>query len=336
MQTQNTKHKTWPLFILSSCIAMCISAILLYACKKETSSKENTISYHIPHQSEKDVKNGARVYSSPQYYQLEVKATGESFLNLITETPCTSPPASVTVTAINGSVGNNQIGSLYLPPTYLTGLAFDARSSKFYATNGTNQLIKFYLSDINDASYAPTTLTNLTGDTYLELYDIERDPQTGYYFAINRHPNTPYTSRLVVIDTFFNAHYVPVRSGTIYSGSNIVGLCIYQNGIFMMERSYNKFDLVSRTGYEIHNCVAGWGSYGSDEIGIHGDPITNQIVMANQKLGVGSSVINFMSFNGNPSSCPTIADYCEHLYPSTTGLKPFNTVDFSSTVNDDW
>jgi len=204
MQTQNTKHKTRQLFILSSFIAICISTILFYACKKETPSKENTVSYHIPHKSEKDVKNGARVYTSPQYYQLEVKATGESYLNLITQA-CNYGGPAITVTAINGSLGNNQIGSLYTPPTYLTGLSFDESSGKFYATNGTDQLIKFYLSDVNDASYAPTTLTNLTGDTYLELYDIERDPQSGYYYAINRHPNSPYTSRLVVIDNSFNA-----------------------------------------------------------------------------------------------------------------------------------
>jgi len=125
---------------------------------------------------------------------------------------------------------------------------------------------------------------------------------------------------------------VPVRSGTIYSGSEIKGLCFYENGILMMERSFNKFDLVSRTGFEINNCVTGWGFYGTDEIGIHGDPITEEVIMANQKLGTSTSVIDMKSFNA--TSCPSSP--CQHRFPSTTGYKPINTVDFSSTVNDDW
>ena len=307
---------------------MTTSIILFYSCKKDVPINEN----HIPSNSHNNTHVGARSYLAPQYYQLQVDpGTGVSRLNLITET-CSS--GTVTVTQITGSHSDNQIGSLYTPPTYLTGLSFDERTGKFYATNGSDQIIKFYLSDINDASYAPTTVTNLTGDTYLELYDIERDPHTGYYFAINRHPNAPYVSRVVVVDTFFNARYVPYRAGTFYSGSDIKGLCFYKNGLVLMERTFNKFELISRTGYDINGCVSGWGTYGPDEIGLHGDPITNNVVMANQKTGVGTSVINFMSYDGDPITCPP--SYCEHLFPSSLGLKPKNTVDFSSTVNDDW
>ncbi len=336
MQTQNTKHKTWPLFILSSCIAMCISAILLYACKKETSSKENTISYHIPHQSEKDVKNGARVYSSPQYYQLQVNSVGQCRLNLITEN-CFS--GTTTITQITGGHSDNIIGSSYSPPTYLTGLALDARTGKFYATDGGHHLVKFYLSDVNDASYAPITLTNSTGDP-LHLCDIERDPQTGYYFAINRTPASPYVCRIVIIDTFFNVTYLPIAT-TNYQNLDCRGLCFYNNGVVVMERTNNNYEYINKTnGYYINGC-GGFGTYGSAgdyEIGLHGDPITNTVIMANQKPGTTPGTVNFMSFDGNTVSCPP--NFCPSpmiLFPyAGCGLYPANTVDFCSTVNDDW
>ncbi len=309
---------------------MTTSIILFYSCKKDVPINEN----HIPSNSHNNTHVGARSYLAPQYYQLQVDpGSGNSFLNLITET-CAS--GTVTVTPITGAHGDNKIGSSYLPPTYLTGLSFDETSGKFYATNGTDQLVKFYLSDINDASYAPITVTNSTGDTYLELYDIERDPTSGFYYAINRHPNAPYTCRIVVINNSYVAHYLPFSLSTFYAGSPCTGLCFFKNGVLLIDRSSNKFELVNKTnGTDIFGCAGGFGTGSVDpECGLHGDPITNNVVMANQKTGVGTSVINFMSFDGYPVSCPP--SYCEHLFPSSLGLKPKNTVDFSSTVNDDW
>jgi hypothetical protein len=131
----------------------------------------------------------AAALCATKYLNLVVDpSTGGSFLYKIENSP--SNPV-VVVDPINGSLGNNQIGSV----TRMTGLSYDPVSGVCFGVTGNagsnpNSIVKFALSDPNVVSIA-----GILSTSPLNLSDIEKNPFNGRYYAINRA-----TNRLAVID----------------------------------------------------------------------------------------------------------------------------------------
>jgi DNA-binding beta-propeller fold protein YncE len=137
---------------------------------------------------------------------------GGSYLYKIDNSP-SNPP--VGVFNINGSAGNNQIGSS-LPATTvtkMTGLSYDPATGICYGITGNggshpNSLIKFSLADPNVVGIAP--LFSAGGP--IDLSDIERNPANGRYYAINRAAAA--NNRVVVVDiTTGNVIFLPLTTG---------------------------------------------------------------------------------------------------------------------------
>lgn len=112
-------------------------------------------------------------------------STGQSLLYVVYNTP-SNPP--VTVVNINGSAGNNIIGSSSLSTTvtFMTGLSFDPNTSICYGITGgagshPHSLVTFNVGDPN-----VVTITPLVSFSRINLSDIERNPWNGRYYAINR------------------------------------------------------------------------------------------------------------------------------------------------------
>lgn len=150
---------------------------------------------------------------STKYLDLVIDpATGGSFLYVIYNTP-SNPPVSVV--NLNGSAGNNQIGSSspLTTVTRMTGLSFDPASGTCWGITGAggshpNSLIKFHISDPNVVSIVPLISTGGP----INLSDIERNPWNGRYYAINRA--NAANNQLVIVDvTTGNVIFLPLATG---------------------------------------------------------------------------------------------------------------------------
>jgi len=146
-------------------------------------------------------------------------SSGQSLLYVVYNSPSNAP---VSVVNINGSAGNNTIGSSSpgTTVTFMTGLAFDPATSTCYGITGSagshpHSLIKFNVGDPNVVSIFP-----LVSLSRFNLSDIELNPGTGKYNAINRAPTT--NNRIVEVDvTTGNITSLPSGTGlTLLRGTN--------------------------------------------------------------------------------------------------------------------
>lgn len=160
-------------------------AVLLFAfgCRK---AAEEVAGNAVNTPSTAEQKAAAAAACAPGYYNLALDPSGKSVIYKVSGTPSLGP---VIVTPINGSAGNNIIGSATIPGGVLkmTGLSYDPTLGLFWGVTGTggnfpNSLIKFYASDVNVVGITP--LTAACGIS-LEVSDIERDFTTGQYYALN-------------------------------------------------------------------------------------------------------------------------------------------------------
>lgn len=144
-------------------------------------------------------------------------ATGRGLLYKIDNSP-SNPP--VTITAMNGSAGNNIIGSSLAATTVLkmTGLSYDPATGVCYGITGNggshpNSLIKFSLADPNVVGIIPL----VSPGGAIDLSDIERNPWNGRYYAINRA--IAANNRLVIVDvTTGVVSFLPAATGLTLRG----------------------------------------------------------------------------------------------------------------------
>lgn len=159
--------------------------LLLAACKKQTTDEKG--------QSPEETSLNALAPAAcqPGMYNLAIDpATGFSYLYKVSGSPVAGP---VTVTPVIGSAGTNQLTACGgAPIRFATGLSYDIGTGTFYGTTGVapsvpvNHILKFV-----DPNCVTTAAAVTTCGIALNLSDIERDPTTGAYYAINRGTVNP-------------------------------------------------------------------------------------------------------------------------------------------------
>jgi len=158
------------------------------SCKKQATQ---TASTDAANESNVQTLTVAPAACQPGMYNLAVDpATGNSFLYKVSGSPSAGP---VTVTPMPGSLGTNQLLTCGgAPIRFATGLSFDPATGTFWGTTGAapsspaNIILKF--TDPN----CVTVLAAINScGLVLNLSDVERDPTTGAYYAINRGTVAP-------------------------------------------------------------------------------------------------------------------------------------------------
>ncbi|MBL7700697.1 MAG: hypothetical protein JNM14_00485 [Ferruginibacter sp.] len=213
----------------------------------------------------------------PGYYNLALDpSNGNSLIYKITGSPSAGP---VLVVPVIGSMGDNIVRVGGVPVLKMSGLAVDPASGTAWGvTNGgnfPNQLIKFAIGDPNVASaaaIAPGCITNLN------LSDIERDPATGRYYAINSSTTVAGNNRIVIINVG-GFPSVTCLANTVPLGINLRGLTFDCNGrLFVMRmtgpngRVYNVNTGTGLLGAScVYSGVISPGGVGAPEMGFHFD-----------------------------------------------------------------
>lgn len=161
-------------------IIACLLLMTVAACKKQITAEKSVLSG----EAATDNKTTALAACQPAMYNLAVdSATGYSFIYKISGSPGAGP---ISVSPYVVSVDNQLKTCGGTPIRFATGLAYDPATGIFYGTTGAasspaNAIFRF--TDPNCVSIAAaTTLCAIA----LDLSDVERDPATNTYYAINR------------------------------------------------------------------------------------------------------------------------------------------------------
>lgn len=263
-----------------------VSLIAGYSsCKKETVSEKPPAP--VADNAGSAAAGPAPAACATKYLNLAIDPVGGgSFLYKIDNTP-SNPP--VAVTNMNGSAGNNQIGSS-LPATTvtrMTGLSYDPITGVCWGITGNagshpNSLIKFSLADPNVVGIIPL----ISPGGAINLSDIERNPWNGRYYAINRA--VAANNRLVTVDINTGVvNFLPLTTGL-----PLRGLAMDPGGkIYLMRMtgaSGNVYVADPLTGGLIlgpcpYGVVIAPGVLGANsEMGLHFDDVcTNLLVTGN-------------------------------------------------------
>jgi hypothetical protein len=164
--------------------------LLLAACKKQTTDDKG----QSPEVTSLTTTNAvaAPAACQPGMYNLAVDpATGFSYLYKVSGSPSAGP---VTVTPVIGSAGTNRLTTCGgVPILFATGLSYDIGTGTFYGTTGVapsspvNHILRF-----TDPNCVTTGAAVNTCGIALNLSDVERDPTSGRYYAINRGTTNPH------------------------------------------------------------------------------------------------------------------------------------------------
>lgn len=190
-----------------------VAALGITSCNKEKSTTNDPAAPENKVTASGEAAAPAPAACSTKYLDLVIDpATGGSFVYVIYNTP-SNPPVSVV--NLNGSAGNNQIGSSspLTTVTRMTGLSFDPTTGTCWGITGAggshpNSLIKFNVGDPNVVSITPL----ISPGGAINLSDIERNPWNGRYYAINRA--NAANNRLVIVDvTTATVNFLPLTTG---------------------------------------------------------------------------------------------------------------------------
>ncbi|NML21422.1 hypothetical protein HHL16_11085 [Pseudoflavitalea sp. G-6-1-2] len=166
---------------------MAAAMLLLAACQKKNSGDNLPV-------NDDAAANAitAAAACQPVYFGLIVDpGTGFSYLFKVVGSPSAGP---VSLSPVIGSAGSNQLTTCSgAPIKFATGISYEPASGTFYGTTGlppsspVNNILKF--NDPNCVSPAAAVVSGCA--LSLNLSDIERDPVTGAYYAINRGTANP-------------------------------------------------------------------------------------------------------------------------------------------------
>lgn len=267
-----------------------VSAIAaLNGCKKE-----NAEAVDQAQKTESQPGSAAAAACGTKYLNLVVDpSTGQSLLYVVYNSP-SNPP--VTVVNINGSAGNNVIGSSSAATTvtFMTGLAFDPATSICYGITGSagshpQSLITFNVGDPN-----VVTITPLVSLSRINLSDIERNPWNGKYYAINRAPAA--NNRLVDVNVGTGA-VTNLPSGT--GVTNLRGLAMDPGGkIYVSSMVFGGngdiYVVDPLTGATILGPCAYPGTIAPGvlaagaEMGLHFDDVCTNLLVTGNYTGIGT------------------------------------------------
>jgi hypothetical protein len=292
-------------------------ALFLNACQKsETINAGN----ESPANAGKIVVPAA-VACQPGYYNLALDPlTGNSLIYKISGSPSSLP---LIVTPIIGTLGDNVVRVGGVAVTKMSGLAFDPGSGTAWGvTNGgnfPNSQIKFVIGNPNLATAIPIA-PGCVGA--LNLSDLERDPATGNYYALNSSGTVAANNRIV--------RFIVGGAPTVVCLPNPVPLATQLRGLsfdcggtlFVMEMigaNGRVYKADKTTGLLFTNClysgVVSPGGVGAPEMGFHFD------CGCINKFITGDFINQLLTDGGTPCQYP--APYAS--LPSS--IKP--TVDFA-------
>lgn len=252
---------------------------LFVSCKKAaTDTAAVTAGTTVTDAAAKAISPAPAPLCSPGYYNLALDpVTGNSLVYKISGSPSAGP---VAVVPIIGSLGDNVVRVGGVPVTKMTGLAVDPASGTAWGITSSggsfpNHQIKFLIGNPNVATAIPIA-PGCVGT--LNLSDLERDPASGNYYAINSSAGVPADNRIVRFITG-GAPTVVCLPNPVPLGTNLRGLTFDCGGtLFVAEmlgpnaRIY-KADKV--TGLLFTNCLYSGpvspGGVGAPEMGLHFD-----------------------------------------------------------------
>lgn len=291
-----------------------LGLIIFTACNKQLSTNQK----ELPADGSANNKATTLAACQPEMYNLAVDSiTGFSYIYKVTGSPSATP---ISVAPYVISVDNQLKTCSGQPINYATGLAYDPATGKFYGTTGAagspaNHILEF--TDPNCVTVTPATST--CGIT-LDLSDVERDPATNTFYAINR--GTAPNHRIVTIG--LPGSTVSCLPNTIPVGIHMRGLTFDCNG-------------------KLHVMHTGGGSIGAILVpvdkttGSNGTPfgyigpVVPSAAVSEPEIGLhfDCCIGKFITGNYNPYMLPTLmTDYKTGVYKNTRGvLKP--TVDFA-------
>lgn len=302
-------------------LAFLATGLLLAACNKRSTNHEAQT------QSDGDGAVKAAAACVPNMFQLVVDpGTGFSYLFRVTGSPTAGP---ITVTPILGSAGTNQLTDCSgTPIKFATGISFEPATGTFYGTTGiapsapVNNILKF--TDPNCVGLTPAVSTC---GIALNLSDVERNPVTGVYYAINRGtvnpnnrvvrlglPGSPTVNCLATVlsPSLFLRGLTVTQSGRLYVAA--------VNGTTARLLEINTASGAITATYSYPGPITPGPGVAAPEMGLHHDSLcVNRFITANYDP-VGPPVL---FTDGIPSGLPG-----GPVYAAVSGvLKP--TVDFS-------
>lgn len=279
--------------------ALIAVALFFNSCKKSETANADNETTAVAGKLE---ATAAAAACQPGYYNLALDpSNGNSLIYKISGSPSAGP---VGVVPIIGSLGDNIVRVGGVPVLKMSGLAYDPTTGTAWGvTNGgnfPNNLIKFAIGDPNVASATPIAPGCLTA---LNLSDIERDPATGRYYAINSSGGAAVNNRIVQINV--GAAAVVCLPNTVPLGINLRGLTFDCNGrLFVMRmtgpngRVYNASTITGALGVNcVYSGVVSPGGVGAPEMGFHFDcGCINKFItgdFANQLLTDGGTACHY-------------------------------------------
>lgn len=294
--------------------------LLMAACKKQITHEQNGLANDPSVQN----KTTALAACLPAIYSLTVdSSTGFSYVFKISGSPGAGP---ITVGPYVVS-GNNQLktcGGVAIK--WATGLAYDPATGIFYGTTGAasptpNMIFRF--TDPNCASMGPASATCAIA---LDLSDIERDPATNTFYAINRGTVAP-NNRIVktglpgsfTISCLPNPLPVGLRARGLTFNCNAQLYVMHTAGISGTIVFVDKITGLNGAAFAYPGPIAPSAAVATPEIGLHFDC---------------NCIGRFITASFNPFVSPSLmtdglpAGLGGPIYNSATGvLKP--TVDFA-------
>lgn len=271
-------------------LSIALGVFVLISCNKQFSEKQKELNSGTP--AENKTTKVAACWSATWSLSVD-PATGYSYVYKIGGTPGSGP------LQVGPAFPNHQLTTCSgTPIRFATGLAYDPATGIFFGTTGANgspanSILKF--RDANCVSVTPAI--DLCGIN-LDLSDIERDPTTNEYYAINRS-TTSNDNRLVKID-ITTGPYVSCLPSAFQAGATFRGLAIDCSGqIYVMHPSRANAKLIpvdKTTGVDFG--AYGWpgdiapsATVATPEIGLHFDCACTQ---------------RFLTANYDPFGLPTL------------------------------
>lgn len=257
--------------------AIFAAALFFNSCKKSETVNSGNETPAVSGKVEATA-NAAAAPCQPGYYNLALDpGNGNSLIYKISGSPSAGP---LSVVPIIGSLGDNIVRVGGVAVQKMSGLAYDPTTGTAWGvTNGgnfPNRLIKFAIGDPNVASASAVIAPGCL--TALNLSDIERDPTTGRYYAINSSNAVAGNNRIVVINVG-GAPSVTCLANTVPLGINLRGLTFDCAGRLFVMRMVGPngqvYNANPGTGLLGVNCayagVVSPGGVGAPEMGLHFD-----------------------------------------------------------------
>jgi hypothetical protein len=159
--------------------AIVLGLLTIAACKKNNVSEKNS----AVETASTPGKSGA-INCQPFMFSLTVDSvTGYSYVFKVTGSPSATPIAELPY-AISST--NQLLTCNGTPIKNASGISFDPASGVFYGTTGANGSTPNAILKFTDPNCVTVTPAVASCGVPLDLSDIERDPTTGTYYAINR------------------------------------------------------------------------------------------------------------------------------------------------------